>query len=103
MFATDSSGGLLRVPAVGGEPERLTTTSLADGESAHWYPEILPNGESVLFAAWTGSDETSQIGALSLNTGDVTMLVAGGTAPTLGPSTSNANWLLGPDRHHLRR
>ena len=86
VFATGSSGGLLSVPAVGGEPERLTTTSGADGEIAHWYPEILPNGESVLFTAWTGSDETSQIGVLSLETGAMTTLVAGGIAPTYAAS-----------------
>ena len=85
VFAT-ASGGLLRVPAVGGEPERLTTVSEADGEAAHWHPEILPNGEAVLFTAWTGSAETSQIGVLSLDTGDVTMLVAGGMAPTYAPT-----------------
>ena len=47
VFAsTDPTSGLWRVPAVGGEPEPLTTPEQG---LDHWWPEILPGGEAVLF------------------------------------------------------
>ena len=41
------NAGLLRVSAVGGESESLTT--LEEGERDHRWPHILPGGQSVLF------------------------------------------------------
>ena len=55
VFSTTTSDGLLRVPAGGGEPERVTTVSTADGETSHQYPEVLPDGKTVLFTISTGS------------------------------------------------
>ncbi len=42
-------GGLLRVPASGGEPEEITQLNEAAGEISHRLPHFLPDGESVLF------------------------------------------------------
>ena len=41
VFATTGSQGLLRVPAVGGEPERLTAVDAEPGETDHLWPEVL--------------------------------------------------------------
>ena len=54
VFATTSSQGLLRVQAVGAEPEVLTTVDPEQGETSHRWPEVLPNGKGVLFTAWSG-------------------------------------------------
>ena len=45
VFAT-LSGGLWRVPSSGGEPELLTTP---DAGNLYAWPEILPDGQAVLF------------------------------------------------------
>ena len=77
---------LWRVPMVGGEPEVLTTVDPEQGETSHLWPEVLPNGRAVLFTAWSGSDESSRIAAVSLETGEVTYLVPGGSHPHYSPT-----------------
>ena len=81
VFATGASNGLLRVPAGGGQPEMLTTVDPELGETDHFWPEVLPNGAAVLFTAWSGSDETSRIAVVALDTGDITYLIQGGSNP----------------------
>jgi serine/threonine-protein kinase len=81
VFATAGSKGLMRVPASGGKPEMLTVANLEQGGTDHWWPEILPNGKGVLFTAWSGSDESSRIAVVSLETREVTNLVSGGSHP----------------------
>src|SRR5439155_9506833 len=51
MPATASGGGLWRMPAAGGTAERLTT--LAQGEDAHRWPQVLPGGRAVLYTVST--------------------------------------------------
>ena len=85
VFATANSGGLLQVPWVGGEPKPLTTVG-PDREESHWWPEWLPGGDAVLFTAWTGTPEGSRIAVLSLETGEVTDVVPGGSFPRYAPS-----------------
>ena len=86
VFATAASNGLMRVPTVGGEPEVLTTVDPEQDETGHFWPEVLPNGKAVLFTAWSGSDETSRIAAVSLETGAITYLVPGGSNPHYAPT-----------------
>ena len=58
MFATsDTSSGLLRVPAGGGEPTVLTKPDAAKGERDHFFPSVLPGGRSVLFTIVSGAGE----------------------------------------------
>ncbi len=86
VFATPSSRGLLRVPAVGGEPELITSVDAERGETDHFWPEVLPTGDAVLFTAWNGSDETSTIAVVSLETGERKDLVPGGSSPRYSPT-----------------
>jgi serine/threonine-protein kinase len=81
VFATQGSAGLRRVPAAGGKPEVLTVVNPEQGGTAHYWPEILPNGKGVLFTAWAGSDESSRIAVVSLETREITYLVSGGSQP----------------------
>ena len=62
VFATTASNGLMRVPVVGGEPEVLTSVDPEGAETAHVWPEVLPNGKGVLFTAWSGSDDGAGVG-----------------------------------------
>jgi Tol biopolymer transport system component len=79
--ASDRTTGLWRVPAAGGEPELLTTPNEADGERDHFWPEILPGGNAVLFTVVGASEEESQIVVVTLATGERQVLVRGGTFP----------------------
>jgi Tol biopolymer transport system component len=49
LFAPSGVGGILRVPAQGGE--RVTVTALAPGQRSHGFPAFLPNGRDFLFFA----------------------------------------------------
>jgi serine/threonine-protein kinase len=54
VFATsDTSTGILRVAANGGEPEVLTRPDRASGELDHVYPAPLPGGRAWLFTVTT--------------------------------------------------
>jgi serine/threonine-protein kinase len=77
VFSTATSGGLLRVPVKGGEPEQLIRIADGEGETQHWWPQVLPNGKGVLFTAWSGTAATSRIAVVSLQTGNVSYLVSG--------------------------
>jgi hypothetical protein len=50
IFATsNTTTGLQRIPASGGEATVLTRPNRANGEADHIWPEFLPGGNSVLF------------------------------------------------------
>ena len=55
VFAQNSGGGLLQVSASGGTPKDLTQLDSAKGESSHRWPEFLPGGKAVVFAAGVNS------------------------------------------------
>ena len=81
IFATlDTSTGLLRVSANGGEPEALTTPDRSQGEVDHLWPELLPGGEAVLFTITMqrGIDQ-AQIAVLDLWTGARRTVLRGGS------------------------
>ena len=79
VFAIQSGGtGLLRVPAVGGEPEALTTPNESRGELRHGWPSFLPGGRALLYTVFTGPTiEDAQIAVLNLDTGEETVLLPG--------------------------
>jgi serine/threonine-protein kinase len=75
LFADSPASGLSRVPAAGGTPELMTTPARAAGEVSHGWPQLLPDGESVLFTIM-GTEETS-IALLSLRTREWRVLAKG--------------------------
>ena len=82
VFATTAPGtGLWRVASGGGsEPELLTTPDPERGELDHWWPEILPGGQAVLFTIMPqGSVENAQIAVLSLESGTYEVVLPGGS------------------------
>ena len=87
VFSTFRSKGLLRVPAVGGEPEELTSVNTERDEVNHTWPEFLPGGDAILFNIVTDRPtESNQIAVLSLATGEQKMLVANGSNPRYSPT-----------------
>ena len=60
--------GLLRMDADSGATEVLTQPNSARGEQYHAWPNVLPDGDHVLFTAVT--DVGSELGILSMETGE---------------------------------
>lgn len=83
VFATqDTSTGLLRVSASGGEPTVLTWPDAAKGERNHWRPSLLPGGRGVLFIITaSNSAEPAQVAVLDMKTGQHKTLIRGGAQP----------------------
>ena len=102
-----SPNGLMRVPAVGGDPEPLTTIDPDQGETEHRFPDVLPNLKGVLFTAWSGSPEESRLAVVSLDTGTVSYLLTGGSQPRYSPTghivygVGGTLWAVGFDADQL--
>lgn len=75
IISTFSAPGLLRISADGGTPEVLTSSDASELGSAPKWPEILPEGQAVLF------DSGGAIMAQRLDTGERKVLVQAGTFP----------------------
>jgi predicted Ser/Thr protein kinase len=65
IYAASLGSGLLRVPAGGGTPESLTNPDSAANGYAHVFPQALPGGRDVLFAAWGQKQGTAVLSLAS--------------------------------------
>ena len=70
-----TQGPLLAMPDSGGTPQPLTT--LADGERAHQWPRLLPDGSAVLFAVTPSGDGTMHVAVQALDSGQHRTLLPG--------------------------
>jgi serine/threonine-protein kinase len=89
VFADEERGGLLRVPATGGTPERLTQPDTAKGEIGHWWPEVLPGSRIVVFTVWptAGLDQARLASApLRPGAGSPRTLLAGASYGRYAPT-----------------
>jgi len=81
------SGGVLRVSANGGAPEEIT--ELAEDELFHRNPQLLPDGETLLFTERTqeiSSPKDTRIVAQSLKSGARKILVENGADARYSPT-----------------
>ena len=79
IFATsDTTTGLLRVAARGGEPEVLTRPDTNDGEQDHLFPSLLPGGRGVLFTIVEGGSQR-RVAVQDLNTGKWKTVIRSGS------------------------
>jgi serine/threonine protein kinase len=80
-FAPTNISGLQQVPDGGGTPQPLTR--LEKGEVSHRWPEFLPGGKAVLFAAGPSgiTFSNAQVAVQSLGTGERRNLIQAGTHP----------------------
>ena len=85
IFAA-SAGTLQEVSDTGGTPQPLSHPE--NGETTHRWPEFLPGGKAVLFAAGrNGLDfDDAQVAVLSVGTGERRNLIQGGTNPHFASS-----------------
>jgi eukaryotic-like serine/threonine-protein kinase len=82
VFATlDPSTGLQVVPATGGPTTVLTRPDDERGATDHAWPELLRDGQAVLFTIWpaNGGYDAAQVAVLDLQTGKQTVVVRGGS------------------------
>ncbi len=84
VFVRGTMLGLWRIPASGGEPRVVTTPDAAKGER-HYYPQILPGGEHILFAI-QDRNRTSHAAVVSLRTGEQKILVEDAAYPRYLPT-----------------
>ena len=89
-FAPTSEGGIVRLPASGGETTPLTELDTARGERTHRWPHVLPGGEHVLFTSDTvdspqGYDD-ARIEVVTVSTGARKVLLERASAAAYSPS-----------------
>lgn len=77
VYTRNYNEGLWKVSAAGGSPNMLTSPDRSKGELGHWWPQILPDGDTVLFTAFATPNERSRIVALSLKTKKQKTLIEG--------------------------
>jgi Tol biopolymer transport system component len=86
IFAVARGSGLLQVSADGGTPQPITTLDSSKGETGHRLPELLPDGKTILFAAYGATYSDVAIVAQSLQTGERRVLIEGASQPRYSPS-----------------
>jgi serine/threonine-protein kinase len=81
VFAPGYSSGLARVSADGGAIQPLTTRQTAAGEAGHSWPDVLPDGDHVLYTIeYSGKPfDEADIGVVSLSTGATKLVLKGGS------------------------
>jgi eukaryotic-like serine/threonine-protein kinase len=83
VFSTATGRVLQRVDANGGSPVPISQLDGSRGEVAHAFPEVLPDGRTVLFTIV--SRDTKEIAALRMDTGEIKRITPG-TQPRLLPT-----------------
>ena len=70
--------GLSRVSAEGRDTATLTAPDKKKGELGHWWPQLLPDGDHVLFTNYTTPAEKSKIEVISLESRKRQVVLEGG-------------------------
>jgi serine/threonine-protein kinase len=85
-FSSTRASILQQVSVVGGTPQPLT--HFEKDEGSHRWPEFLPGGNAVLFAAFHGGGNwnNAKVSVQSVGAGERRDLVQGGTHPRYAPS-----------------
>jgi Tol biopolymer transport system component len=90
VFTPDASEGLFQISAEGGEPKRLTTPDTGNNERTHRWPQILPDGKTVIFTLGTvdspDSYEKSNIVAFNMATGASQVVLQGASIARYSPT-----------------
>ncbi len=79
VFTHSYSTGLYTVSAAGGEPRQLTTPDPSHNELGHWWPQVLPDDDWVVFTGYSTPIRNSRILAYSRKSGEIRLLIEGGS------------------------
>jgi serine/threonine-protein kinase len=78
IYSPSYNTGLWTVSERGGDERQLTTPDSAAKELGHWWPQILPDGEHVIFTAYRTPLEEATIEVYSIASGERKVLLKGG-------------------------
>jgi Tol biopolymer transport system component/tRNA A-37 threonylcarbamoyl transferase component Bud32 len=97
VFAPTNAGGLMRVPATGGDPVAVTTLDATRQETAQRFPQFLPDGKHFLFVELPAINGQFQVSIGSIDASTRTrVLKAAGAAVYAAPG-----YLVFPTRSQL--
>jgi len=77
VYTYNYDAGLKRVSAEGRDDSVLTKPDRKRGELGHWWPQVLPDGDHVLFTNYTTPADKSRLEVLSLKNGERTVVLEG--------------------------
>jgi serine/threonine-protein kinase len=77
IIFTRDGRGLWSVPSLGGRPHQLTTLDESRKEFNHWYPQVLPSGEAVIYTSYATPFSRTSIQAYDLKSRRKKILVEG--------------------------
>nr|MEE4267940.1 protein kinase [Candidatus Krumholzibacteria bacterium] len=80
------AGGMDLVPADGGKSVQLTQPDIESGELGHWWPQLLPGEEWVVYTSFSTPIDRARIMAYSLETGEHKLLASGASYGRWSPS-----------------
>ena len=83
-FSRGNGGGIWSVPDTGGQPRSVSQLNDEREETSHRWPHVLPDGRHLLITIKTAriaSFDDALIALLSVETGEVQVLVQGGMSP----------------------
>jgi serine/threonine-protein kinase len=78
VYGRSYNTGLWIVSEGGGDERMLTEADTAEKELGHWWPQVLPDGDHVLFTAYRTPLEGATIEVVSIATGQRKVLLKGG-------------------------
>lgn len=81
VFAPASTGGLMEVPATGGDPQPVTAPDATRGDTAHGFPQLARDGDVLVY--FVASTDTAREGVWALER-------ATGETARLAPSAAHA-------------
>ena len=86
VYSRSYNTGLWMVSEGGGDERMLTAPDTAKGELGHWWPQILPDGDHVVFTAYRTPIDRATIEVLSISTGKRKVLFTGGVSGLYVPA-----------------
>ena len=86
VYSPSYNTGLWIVSEGGGDQRMLTAPDTARGELGHWWPQMLDDGDHVVFTAYRTPIEQATVEVLSIRTGQRKVLLTGGVFGFYVPS-----------------
>ncbi|HEX6575887.1 MAG TPA: protein kinase [Gemmatimonadaceae bacterium] len=78
VYTANYNTGLSRISSEGRDTATLTVPDRKKGELGHWWPQVLPDGNHLLFTNYTTPADQSKIEILDLKSGKRQVIIDGG-------------------------